>query len=266
MEEKMRFTVKVTDSITKPETYGYYLKETVGKAILYLLFITLIFGSLNLVRPIIDFNTGIKQLTRSFNMNMPDFTLKNGELKVEGNMPIISGDNNYIFIVDTNGSTGENALDKYNAGVLILKNKIIQKQNSFQKNEYNFRDFAGLTLNKSDIQGYIPLLKVINVFIVLFGYIGFFAGKLISALILTLIGLIINISMKAGKDFGALYKLSIYSLTLPIIIKVLLNVINYQIPYFFIIYYGIALFYIWKALSIIKKNEKPMPPEQIENL
>jgi hypothetical protein len=266
MEERMGFVSKVADSITKPEAYGYFIKQTVGKAIVYLILLTLIFESLNLVRPVIDYNTGINQLIRSFNMNMPDFELKNGELNVNGNMPIISGDVNYVVIVDTTGGTGENALDNYNAGILILKNKIIQKESSFQKKEYNLKDFGTLTIDKSDVKGWIPLLKVINVFIILFGYIGFFAGKLLSALILALIGLIISGSMKLRKDFGDLYKISIYSLTLPIIIKVLLSVIKYTIPYFFIIYYGIAVFYLWKALSIIKKNEETQLPEQMENM
>jgi hypothetical protein len=181
-------------------------------------------------------------------------------------MPIVTGDINNVIIVDTTGGTDENALDKYKSGILILKSKIIQKENSLQKREYNLKEFGTLTLTKSDVQGWIPLLKIINLFIVLFGYIGFFTGKLLSALVLALIGLIISGSMKLHKDFGDLYKISIYSLTLPIIIKVLLSVINYTIPYFFIIYYGVAIFYIWKSLSIIKKNEETQPPEQIENM
>ena len=266
MEQKMGFAAKVANSITKPDAYGCFLKETVGKAIIYLVLLTLIFESINLVRPVIEYNNGINQIIRTFNMNAPNFTIKNGQISVDGDMPIISKDNGYIFIVDTTGKTDETALDNYYSGILVLKDRIIQKESSFQKRVYSLKDLGSLVITKSDVQGYIPLLKIVNIFIVLFGYIGFFAGKLISALVLAVLALIVNAILKTNREFKDLYKLSIYALTLPVIIKVFLSVVNYNIPYFFVIYYGIALFYIWKALSITKNNENTQPPDQIENM
>lgn len=69
----------------------------------------------------------------------------------------------------------------------------------------------------------------------------------------------ITVDHKIG--FRNLFKLSIYALTLPILIKFVLTLGNITIPYFWVLYYGIALVYLWKALHLMRTKSDAMAEE-----
>lgn len=266
-EEKVGFFSQLIGSITNFQMYRYFFKRTMGKAILYLLLLSLIFGTATILRSMYDFNTGISQVMRYFQLEIPDFTLENGELNVqEENMPIYFGDTDEgILIIDTTGKTNESVLDAYPNGMLVTKYEFIQKHNnSIERQKFSvLRDFR---VTKDSISGFLPLLRVINVFIVIFGLLFHFVGKLISAILVAAAGLVICEIVKYRLPYDVQYKLSIYALTLPIILKAVVKILRVDIPFFWVLYYGIAVFYLWKAITTIKENrEIEGPIKYIQN-
>lgn len=69
------------------------LKETTGKAVLYLLLISLFLGAIGSIRGSIEVNNGISEFIKIYNDNCPNFELINGELSVEGVMPMVLSEN-----------------------------------------------------------------------------------------------------------------------------------------------------------------------------
>jgi hypothetical protein len=253
-EERMGFFSQLIGSITKIETYRRFFKRTTGKAILYLFILSLIFGTAGALRAMYYYNRGISELINFFQYEAPSFTLENGELNVEGSMPIVVDENDgNVFIIDTTGGTDESILDKYPNGILITKDELIQKENYSTKRQ-SFKMAQGVRITKEGLIGFFPLLRGINILIVVFGFIFHFIGKLISALLVAIAGSIISSIVNYNLTFGTQYKLSVYALTLPIIIKAVLSVLGVEIPYFWIPYYGIAIFYMWKAINMLKEN------------
>ena len=256
-QEHMHFNNKLYRSVTDFKFYENFLAQTTGKAIQYLLVLTITIGVLWLIKPLYSFNTQISQMVSSFHLTIPNFTFSKGELTVEGKMPIISdnangSNSNEVFIIDTSGKTDESILKSYENAIFIGKDKLVQKKNNFETRSFSFKDFQGLNLNKTDIENFIPMLRWINVFIIVFGLLWFFVSKLISALFLSLIGLILSGIKNVKMDFSSLYKLSIYSLTLPIIIKVLCSGFGISIPHFWILYFTIGSIYLWNAIPVKK--------------
>ena len=256
-QEKMGFFSKLINSITNPKYYKDFLKESTGRAVVYLLLLCLIFGGISAIRIAYDLNKGVITVVNEFNKNVPDFKLENGELNVEGQMPIkFNDEQGYIFIVDTSGNTDETILDKYNSGTFISKTKMIQKKSPMQTTETNFISLKPVTLTKIDAERWIGIAKYIGVGMVLIFYpIFFFGFKFIAAFIVSLIGLIINAFCKAKITFGEIYKLSIYALTFSIILKAFFIVIGIQVPQFWILYYGIPLIYLGLGLNLISKDQ-----------
>ena len=256
-EEKMGFFSKLKNSIFDPTAYNTFLKESTGRAVVYLLLLCLIFGGLNAIRNVYDFNRGIIVALSDFKEKVPNFTLENGELNVEGQMPIIINEGQAsVVIIDTSGKSEGNVLDKYSSGVFISKTKFIQKKNAIQKTETDFANLRTLTITKPQVESWIGLAKYANIFIVVFGPIFFFAFKFISAFIVTLLGLIINAFFKAKVNFAELYKLSIYALTFSIMLKVFFAVISIEVPHFWMLYYGIPLIYLGVGLNYISKTQQ----------
>ena len=252
-ETKVNFIRQFWISITNWKEYPLLKAQTLGKAFGYLFLITLVFGSIGLIKPIIEFNDFLEELAVQYQTKVPEFAFGEGALRVDAKMPVVLLDeDNSLFVIDTSGATAKNILDKYEEGALVTKDKLFFKHNRYEQREYNFSEFKEVRFTKSDLGSWIPYLKWLSFLIVLFGWGGFMVGKLFSALLVSLVGLIIFNSYREQLNFGQIYKLAIYALTLPILIKIALDLVGYTLPLFFLLYYGLAIVYLVLAASYFK--------------
>ncbi|MFT8314385.1 MAG: DUF1189 domain-containing protein [Clostridium sp.] len=256
-KKKLNFFEKLISSVQGIKHYQDVLKETVGKSILYLLLIALLFGFIGAIRGAVDVNNGISELIKIYNTKWPNFELKDGELNVDGNMPmILSQDKDYYVVIDTTNSTNPNVLDSYDKGILILKDKAIEKRNEATTQTIDFKSLQGITLNKSIINNYLPFIKLIIPFIFIGNILRYFLGGLISALFLALFALIINAVLKTNLKYGQLYSISIYALTTPFIIDVIFGIFSIQyFSYYWLFYHAIAFVYVGFAIFKLKDSK-----------
>ncbi len=262
MMERVSFFKKLYYSFTKFDKYPRMIKEGTGRAFIYLLLFSLIFGSISGIITATKLNNGINTFISKVETELPDFTLSNGVLHVEGKMPIILNEENEdLFIIDTSGVTTPDILVNEPAGILVLKDEVIVKQNAFQIQTYRFSDI-GLDLNKDVVLQWLPILKWLGVIVGALVLIFFMIGKLFSALILSLIGLIISAVRSLRLTFGNLYSIAIYSLTLPVILHILLAIFDINLRWY--LYYGIAIIIAILAINNIKKAEHNVKTEAEE--
>lgn len=249
-KEKINFWDKLIGSVEGIKHYQYILKETGGKAIIYLLLMSLLVGAIASIRSSVDVNNEISKFIQVYNNKCPNFEIKNGELSVEGNMPmVLSRDNNNYVVVDTTNQTNPDVLDSYNQGILILKDKIIQKKNGAQTQVTNFKSLNGMTIDKKLINEYLPFIKIVIPFIFIGRMLWYFIGGLLSSLFLALFALIVNGGFKTNLTYGKLYSISIYALTTPFIIDMIFKIFNINhFSYYWLVYHIIAFAYICFAL------------------
>lgn len=254
---KLSFWKKIIGSIQGIEHYENMLKETTGKAVLYLLLISLFLGAIGSIRGSIEVNNGISEFIKIYNDNCPNFELINGELSVEGVMPmVLSEDEDNYIIIDTTNSTNPDVLDSYSEGILILKDKIIQKENQLQTQVIEFKSLQGLTINKDIAYSYFHYAKIIIPFIFIVNILGYFLGGLLSSLFLALFALIINGIFKTKLKYGQLYSLSIYALTTPLIINTILKILSIEhFSFYWLVYHTIAYVYIGFTLNKLKSSK-----------
>ena len=255
----MGFFLKVKNSIINPKVYVEFVKESAGRAVLYIFLITLILGSIGRIKTVYEFAKLRDTAKDAINKDVRDFKFENGRLAVDGDMPItIKEEDGTVIIIDTSGSTTESALDEYNKGMLITDTKFINKKNSSQKEQVEFSSYKDFSFDKSDVLKIIDKSKVLNVFIVIFGVLWFFGKQFLFALFTALLALIVNAVVKARVNFGEVYKLTLYSLTVPIIVNTIYDVSGISgigVWARWIIYWAIALTYLGFAFKAIKESE-----------
>lgn len=257
-KERISFFNKLYYSMSRFDYYPKMLKEGVGRAFLYLLFFTLIFGSIGGIDTIVGVKQFVDDLKTEEANELPFFTFTDGELFVEGAMPlIVQEDDTSILIIDTTGRTNPDILDDYQTGVLILNDRLVQKENSIQTSEISFKEFRGFDFDKYQFINWIDLISgflVVGLIIIFIFYLLFFyLGKMFSALLLSVFGLIFKAIQKSKISYGQLYSAGIYALTLPVIIDIILSLFDYNLAWYF--YYAIALIFLWVAIKFVKKAE-----------
>lgn len=255
-KRNLSFWMKIVSSVEGIKHYEDVLKETTGKAVLYLLLISLLLGAVGAIRGAFEVNDGISEFMKVYNDKCPNFELKNGELSVDGSMPIVlEGEDDYV-VIDTTNSTNPDVLDSHSKGILILKDKMIQKKNGMQTEVTDFKSLQEFTINKNTVNRYLPFAKVIIPLIFLWNILGYFLGGLLSSLFLALFALIINGIFETKLKYGQLYSLSIYALTTPLIITTLFKILNLgHFSFYWLIYHIIAYVYIGFALSKLKNSQ-----------
>jgi len=256
--EKMGFISKVKNSIINPKAYVQFVKESGGRAVLYLFLITLILGCLGRIRTVYDFSNVINKAKDSLDKEVRDFRFENGKLTVDGEMPItIKSEDGSVFIIDTSGKTTESVLDGYDKGIFVGESKMVEKKSSLQKQETDFSVFK-FTFDKAKAKNLLDKVKVLNIFIIVFGTAWFFLKQFMVALFIALLALIVNAFVKANVNFGEVYKLTLYALTVPVILNTIYDVSGISGIGLMIrctVYFAIALIYLGFGFKAIRDSE-----------
>jgi len=258
-EYKINIFNSYIKSIFDFNSYDYFNKKSVGRAFLYLFFLTIFLGGLSVLRPLYNFNTELDKFTASYAKSAPEFNFKDGVLKVNNDEPLIYGDSDIGYILDTSGGTTTSALKEYTSAILVTKDHLYQKDIFGNIKNIPLSTLQEFSFDKSSLEGYLPDLKLINILFIIFFPIKFFIGYLINALILSLIALSLNTFSKTKTTFKSFYKLSIYALTLSTTFNLIITSIDKPVPsiplLIDLIFYGAGFLYISKALVVIKLNE-----------
>lgn len=276
-EEKISFLKRMIISIKDFEKYQDFALENVKVGIKYLLKLMLIFIAVISVtlsyKSSITINNGIEY----FKTSIPDLKFENNTLKLDSESPIVIENSEFpgIIIIDTEDLKEEKIneyskkISLYDNGILFLKDRVVIKnisttiQNTKMYDElakkYNIDSFS-----KQDIVNYVEGYNMYAVYIAIFImvfiylYILYFISVLIDALLLAVLGYFTSRILRVKIKYSAVFNMSIYALTLPIILNALYIVINvltgFTIKYFDIMYTAISYIYIITAILMIRAD------------
>lgn len=291
--KKLGFFKKVWYSITKFEKYVEMSSEGVGRALKYLLQITMIFVFIIGAMSVYTANISLNNFTRNIQENLPDFKYAEGQLTLE-----TTEENKVYTIQDTDLSFGEiiidlntedeNIIAEYentikndnesnNIGILILKDKVIQVVKvaedinaestismTYDEAMQSLFGSTDVEFTKSDLIQYLngdgrTSVLIVNFFSYFIAYfIIYMSSGLIYALVLGLIGYTSAKITKIKLSFGQVFSMSIYAFTLSNILNMIYFVANYftgiTIKYFDIAYIAISYVYLVAVLFLIKTD------------
>ena len=225
----------IYQNIVNPAAYASFRRQSLGRAFLYLLLVTALFNLLSQLPVIFSFNNDYAQGLAWLKANTPEFVLRNGQLTVQGKMPFISKvDKEAVLIVDTSGQTGPDALKDYREGALVTRDKIIYKKSSYETREYDLGAYRAFSFNKDQAINFLTAARpFFYVGLLLTIFLVYLAGYLLVALFIALLGRLLYWAMKVHISYGDIYKLTIYAMTGPMLLFVLLHYLRYQPPFLF---------------------------------
>lgn len=264
----MNFFLQIRESVIDFKFYRSIKDNRFSRSFVYLLLLFLIIYFISGTRTFIATRLGIDELVTSLNNNIPEFRLENGEFSFEGDMPyFISSSTNEAFVIDTTGQVGVDVLKDVGSGMLITKDKVFVKRSEIETREFSLKELNGITLTKSDVLEFLPKLSWIVFIFIAFGFIFVLGWKLLNAVLLALLGLIANAMMGGRLKFNNLMNISIYALTLPMLIQLAVNLYGYPIPSFGLIYWAISILYVAMAVKSCKDEEnEPHPGNDVEQV
>ncbi len=252
-ESNLGFFSRLYYSITSFDKYRYFLRQSTSKAVVYLLLITMFIAVIVSVQAGIQSGKIIDDIITGISGKIPDFQLADGKLEVNGKMPIIIDDGTTPIIIDTSPNVDEKILDGYDSAILITSDKIISKS-YVNKSVTDLSQFKGMVINRQMIQQSLPLIKpFVNIAIV---FVGIFivCGKFITALIVSLFGMIINSARNTRLTYRSIFKISVYSMTLPLILGAVLDLALPQFLFKWLLFYIISFVYVFGAINSIKRE------------
>lgn len=253
MKNNLSFLGEFKNSIISLQSYVNYPKQTFKQSIKYLILLVCILGTISLITPLIQFNSTISLISETQNKKIPEIHIKDGIVNINPDEEYLLESSNSIILINPDLKIKDFSLSKYNSGIVLTKNKLYIKLSSFY-NEFWLSNELNTTIDSDFIDYLIPILKVLNPIIIIFGIIGVFIASIIPALILSFI---INLtSNNIGLPFTGVLKMSIHAITLPMILKTIESILGKAVPFSGAIFYIIAFLYVNQGLVYLRKEFK----------
>lgn len=266
--KNMNIFTEMVHSVYDLKGYGKFLKNGKRRTFLYGFLLSLLYILVSFVLPTaasVAASGGIESLLEE---SVPEFTLKDGKLRVAEPVEYTLYDNLqggiYIRIDTENAVTQEITevdLVAFEKAVVMDADHVLLKTNGeivrASYEDLSLGDWNRETLFSELLPFARVLLGALSAVVILSAVIGFFAGAFFTAALGSVIGSI----LKYRLDFSDLFKLAVHARTAPILIKAVLAWSPVWIPFSLVLNFGISAVYMWKAISDIKRNHQG-PAEQ----
>jgi len=274
---RMGFFKRVLVSIKDFEKYIDFAVEKTSTAISYLIKLILIFTIVISAVFTYNFFADVQNGIKYFKDEMPDLSYENGELIVKSEEEIkIENDKSILqyIMIDTNATDEEKSIyitevSGYNTGLIILNDKMVMKNAMLREPiEYKYTDIAtqyGISsFNKEQV---VQIIDSADQSVLYFGFfttmfiymfLVYFTTALLDVVTIFLLGLIISRMVGIKIKCKPIFNMSIYSLTLSILLNMIYIVVNaftgFTIQYFQWMYTAIASIYMIVAILMIKAD------------
>lgn len=258
---KIGFWRRIKKAILNFDEYEKFITENISKAFGYFFKLITIFSLVITIALVYKMNTETEKVVNTVEKEFPDFSIINNELQMETeeNFEHYFEDLGFNVIIGKN----INETNDYKNCLLLLKNKIVLKYDGYsQEITYENAEMNNFSkqsiIDKYESKDKKVLYSTVSM-IMLFSSFGVYTIVfLIDIITLTIMGLIINIIIRTTFKFKQIFKISVYAMTLPIILYLAYIVANMiwgtTIKYFEIGYNAISYIYLITVLLMMKSD------------
>lgn len=259
MDDKIKMRNKFIFSIN-PKNYVYLYKEKLSKAFLYVLVLALIIGVIQGAMSALVIS-GLEKTTKMIlNQDEVQFKMKDGILHFKTS-PIKEEEGQTLLYIDTNKGIEEleslRSITVHKDMVTVLLKDGFMIKGGSEDITYKYSD---LGLDKVDFDNsfIIAVLEKVNVvkyIAIPIMIISNFVQLIIYALLISLVGLLSNIIGNRKIEYGKLFNLSLYAVTLPAIINLVYPIGGYSVLVGgIILIFGLSYIYFYNENQNIESN------------
>lgn len=258
---KIGFWRRIKKAILNFDEYEKFITENISKAFGYFFKLITIFSLVITIALVYKMNTETEKVVNTVEKEFPDFSITNNELQMETekNFEYYFEDLGFNVIIGKN----INETNDYKNCLSLLNDKIVLKYDGYsQEITYENAQINNVSkqsiIDKYESKDKKVLYSTVSM-IMFFSSFGVYTIVfLIDIITLTIMGLIINIIIRTTFKFKQIFKISVYAMTLPIILYLAYIVANMiwgtTIKYFEIGYNAISYIYLITVLLMMKSD------------
>lgn len=270
--KKINFFGRLKIAIVKLEEYGRFLEEKTFIAIKYFLLLAFIFATSLAGIQTYLFSQAANRGYSYIKNELPEFSYENKKLNFENTINAYDEKLDFYLIADTTENLEKEKIEEYkknvkSSGIIFLNDKMIYDaygeemeiayEEIEQKYDISYLNKDGL-VEKIDSIGLGSIAITMFVAMLVTGFVVAIISLFMDWLIITIFAYFVSKICRVNIKFKQAFNISIYALTLSIILSVLYNIAYYlfdfYIEYFRIIYLLISYVYIVAAILIIKSD------------
>ncbi len=258
---KIGFWRRIKKAILNFDEYEKFITENISKAFGYFFKLITIFSLIVTIALVYKMNTETEKVVNTVEKEFPNFLIKNNELQMETeeNFEHYFEDLGFNVIIGKN----INETNDYKNCLLLLKNKIVLKYDGYsQEITYENAEMNNISkqsiIDKYESKDKKVLYSTVSIIMFVASFVVYTIVFLIDIITLTIMGLIINIIIRTTFKFKQIFKISVYAMTLPVILYLAYIVANIiwgtTIKYFEIGYNAISYIYLITVLLMMKSD------------
>lgn len=243
-------------SIYSPRDIAIFRLQGIGKTILYVFFLTFISILPTIFYLITAISTGVETARTVIENEIPPFSIADGTLTAETDVPVTVEKDDFSFILDPTGTLStENVADEENA-IALLKDEFVMAAGG-TTDTYPYSMMEGFQITESDLLEFIEMIDgVKGIMIPIISIIIFLIASAINFIevsILALFGLALKNLTDRKLNYGQLWRMSAYSETLPTLFFTIMAAIKTPVPNSFMINWFVAIIVLYLAIREVPK-------------
>ena len=282
--QKIGFWKRIKMSIFNVENYDIFAVEKFSKALGYFIKLMIIFSLIVAIGLTYRFTQIYTKAIDLLKNEIPDFQYTQGNLTVYAEDAVIIENNNGILskiIIDDTEDVQkqkeyQEEIKKYETAMLFLKNGVFinlssQEEPIYYEYQEIMKQFGIEEFTKEQMVNYIDAINVTSLYAsfylttAIYVFSTYIILIFLDVILLSILGLFTSRIAKIKLKYTPIVNISIYALTLSIILYAIYMIINmiigFEIQYFRVMYNAIAYIYVVTAILMIRAE---MIKQQIE--
>ncbi|WP_409301702.1 DUF1189 domain-containing protein [Peribacillus sp. SCS-155] len=241
-------------SLYSPKHIASFRNQGIGKTILYVFLLTLLFIIPSSYNMVVSIKDGISILKDGLEDGLPAFTIHNGKLDSKADTPVSITKGGFEFIVDDTGSMDAEDLTSVNGLALLRDQFVIIINGQEQATDYSMMD--GIELTSDDIKGLLDsstsILTIVLPFIIGFYFIFTAALNFVKISFLAFFGRVFAVT--AGLGYRHIWRMTAYSITLPTVFFMIMDMFHTPVPFGSPLGWAVTLIILFLAVKEVKKT------------
>lgn len=225
---------------------------SVGKSVKYVLSFILLISLILAIRYSYGLGVGLNMAAEWMKKNLPVIEIQNGIVSVNVEQPYEVSQGDMVVVIDTTGKTS--SLDGYKNGVLLMKDKVLYKENDAKTEIYNLKSVKNLRIDENfmnTVKNNAAWIFFPFIFVGIYIYLAI--ARFLQIFVFSLITIFASAVTKTQLAYTQIFNIGAYAITASMVLGGIAALFMRTIPGLGWAYCGVYIVYL--VLGLLNSKE-----------
>lgn len=232
MNNKQSFPVRLYRSLYDISFYVEALKRKTSQSVKFGILIALFFGSLAMIRPLVEWNRTIDQIIQDMQLHLPAFTITEGVLTSTSDTPYALNMEGLAVVVDPRGPV-TTLQPEATFGFYLTQNQMIIKNGIGTAKTMNYQELFKESFGKEDLKGLVSTMRFGGWFLVPLGGVYGILILFLSASMTMFFGRVVYAFSRKVITYRDSFVVAIHAQVLTGALYLMTTVLQVEVPLFY---------------------------------